>query len=196
MEGRFTIRASDKHGNACSLLPELRDAECYGFDVRLRFLGNALGKANEQAIALWPSRRKVGDVSEVGGRVTMLEEGTFEGTYNTTRAGEYELSVAHNGVPIGGSPFALRVLAGPTHLRNCVRLHEPDEAAALPPRAAARAARAARARLLWKRAARAATASPRSSAARRPPRAPCPTMATARMRSPTRRPSRASTWSR
>jgi hypothetical protein len=92
------------------------------------------------AIAQWRSRRKAAEAAEIKGSVTMEGTGAFRCEYSTTRAGDYEIDLLYNGLPLPGSPHKLRVSPGPTHPRACVRLHCLDEAAPLPPCAAARKA--------------------------------------------------------
>ena len=138
----FVIRALDKHGNACEV-PEPHASEPNsGFSVRLTFVKStpAPSGATDDALAQFKRLNKFVEGAETEGSVAKLATGLFKSKYQLTRAGEYELSVSYAGAPVPNSPWALHVRAGVTHARSCVRLHQPDEAAALPPAAAGRKA--------------------------------------------------------
>ena len=134
--GEFLIEAADRHGNACEVAPEWANRPDFGFQVLLRWVSNEKGSIHDAAIGKVNRRLLQTEKTVVMGSVTVLDTGRFRCDYSTTRAGEYELSVAYAGVPCPNSPYRLSVEVGKTHPRACIRMDTADESAPLKPAAA------------------------------------------------------------
>ena len=111
---------------ALPLSPQLspRDAERRTYLVSSTPLGEANGMLPRSAVAsVPPTAKSPGVVTrneyELPILMSDLGNGSYEGRYTVRYTGQYELRVERDGVPIGGSPFALRVVSGPSDPASC-----------------------------------------------------------------------------
>jgi hypothetical protein len=111
---------------ALSSSPQLspRDAERRAYLVSSSPLGEANGTLSRSAApSVPPTAKSPGVVTrneyELPILMSDLGNGSYEGRYTVRYTGQYELRVERDGVPIGGSPFALRVVSGPSDPASC-----------------------------------------------------------------------------